>query len=458
MVWKGATDNNPTRIATEHEYLVWYAKEIASTAPVWKSIVNDAKDLMLAEWERLRTSCNSPEAVQSYFRKFVRDNREVLSPLTHYDRVDEEGPYTGGRKVHNPGKEGYRYDVIHPVTGKPCVQPARGYRFPEETMRKLLEGDKIIFGADETQIIQIKEYLRDYAGDLKGLVELDSRVGANALEALFGSREVFRNPKPAELLANLLGFVVPGGENVLDFFAGSGTTGHAVIDLNRRDGARRKFILVEMADYFDTVLIPRLKKVVYSRDWRGGKPVSRGGMSQLFKYVRLESYEDTMDSLEVKPPASDLLAENPRLAEDYRLRYALGVETAGSASLLGEHFVDPFAYTLSVVRNGTREEVPADLPETFNYLLGLRVASRRQSDDVLAITGTDAERRPCLILWRNLEETDNRSLEAWFTRNRSRFPDSLDLVYVNGDHTLNAIKHAGRNLGSPKPSSLSSVN
>ena len=443
MVWKGATDNNPTRIATEHEYLVWYAKELTSTAPVWKSTINDAKELMLAEWERLRASCNSLDAVRSYFRKFVRDNREVLSPLTHYDRVDEEGPYTGGRRVHNPGKEGYRYDVIHPVSGKPCVQPARGYRFPEETMRKLLESDKIIFGPDETQIIQIKEYLRDYAGDLKGLVELDGRVGANALEALFGSREVFRNPKPAELLINLLGFVVPEGENVLDFFAGSGTTGHAVIDLNRRDDARRKFILVEMADYFDTVLIPRLKKVVYSRDWKGGKPVSRRGDTHFFKYSRLECYEDAMDSLDLKPADPDLLAKNPELAEDYRLRYALGVETAGSASLLGSNFVNPFAYTLSVVRNGARKPESADLPETFNYLIGLRVASRRRVDGVLAISGVDAENRQCLILWRNLEETDHRALDAWFTRNRPKLPEALDLVYVNGDQTLNAIRQTG---------------
>ncbi len=443
MIWKGATDNNPTRIATEHEYLIWYAKEVASTAPVWKSSVNDAKDLMLAEWERLCVTCNSPDAVQAYFRKFVRNNREVLSPLTHYDRVDEEGPYTGGRKVHNPGKEGYRYDVIHPVSGKPCVQPARGYRFPEETMRRLLDDGKIIFGPDETQIIQIKEYLRDYAGDLKGLVELDGRVGANALEMLFGSREAFRNPKPAELLINLLGFVVPEGEIVLDFFAGSGTTGHAVVDLNRRDGARRKFILVEMADYFDTVLIPRLKKVVYSRDWKGGKPISRRGDTHFFKYSRLECYEDAMDGLELAPPPDDLLKANPALAEDYRLRYALGVETAGNASLLGSHFVNPFAYILSVVRDGARQAQSADLPETFNYLIGLRVASRRRVDGVLAISGVDAENRQCLILWRNLEETDHRALDAWFTRNRPWFPEALDLVYVNGDQTLNAIKQSG---------------
>ena len=137
--------------------------------------------MMLEEWERLRNSCDGLGEVQVRFRRFVKDNRETLSPLTHYDRIDDEGPYTGGRRVHNPGKEGYRYEVVHPKTGKPCVQPARGYRFPRETMAKLLESDKVIFGPDETQIVQIKEYLRNYDGGLKGLVELDSRVGANAL-------------------------------------------------------------------------------------------------------------------------------------------------------------------------------------------------------------------------------------------------------------------------------------
>ena len=447
MVWKGATDNNPTRIATEHEYLIWYAKDISSTAPVWKSPVSDAKNLMLEEWERLRASCRGLAEVQARFRKFVRDNREALSPLTHYDRVDEDGPYTGGRRVHNPGKEGYRYDVIHPRTGKPCVQPARGYRFPQETMLKLLENDKIIFGADETQIIQIKEYLHDYDGGLKGLVELDSRVGTNALESLFGSREVFKNPKPTELLSNLLSFVTGTNRHVLDFLAGSGTTGHAVIDLNRGDGGHRRYLLVEVGHHFDTVLIPRMKKVVYSPDWKGGKPVSRNGVSQLFKYVRLESYEDAMDSLVVVPPSQaqvDVLESNPALAEDYRLRYALGVETSSSASLLGKDFLDPFAYTLSVVRDGVRDaNAQVDLPETFNYLIGLRVESRRRIDGVLTITGMDTEGRHCLILWRNLHEIDCAALDAWFDRNRERFDGPLDAIYVNGDHTLNAMRRPG---------------
>ncbi len=232
--------------------------------------------------------------------------------------------------------------------------------------------------------------------------------------------------------------------NVLDYFAGSGTTGHAVINLNREDAGERKYILVEVGDHFDTVLLPRIKKVVYSPDWKDGKPVSRNGSGQFFKYLRLESYEDTLDSLELTPPSSpqqDLLAQNPALREDYQLRYALGEETSGSASLSGKSFTNPFAYTLSVVRDGARTEAPVDLPETFNFLIGLRVATRQTVEQVLTITGADPQGRRCLILWRNQEEMDNAALDAWFTHQRQRF-GPLDVIYVNGDHTLNALKQA----------------
>ena len=92
------------------------------------------------------------------------------------------------------------------------------------------------------------------------------------------------------------------------------------------------------------------------------------------------------------------------------------------------------------MRDGVRRETPVDLPETFNFLIGLRVESRRRSAGVLAISGTDPQGRKCLILWRNLNETNNVALEAWFDRNREQFPGALDLVYVNGDNTLNALK------------------
>ena len=233
---------------------------------------------------------------------------------------------------------------------------------------------------------------------------------------------------------------------VLDYFAGSGTTGHAVINMNREDRGSRKFILAEMGQYFDSVLLPRLKKAVYSSEWKDGKPVKRDGISQLLKCIRLESYEDTLDSLEVTPKADDqlgLLQAGAELTEDYRLRYALGVETARSASLLGKELRDPFAYSLSVVRDGVRRQMPVDLPETFNYLIGLRVESRRRIEGMLTITGKDTEGRNCLIIWRSLDEMDHTALDDWFGRNRERFGGSLNLIYVNGDHKLNAMQLPG---------------
>ena len=138
-----------------------------------------------------------------------------------------------------------------------------------------------------------------------------------------------------------------------------------------------------------------------------------------------------------------MLAENVSLTEDYRLRYALGVETSGSACLLGKEFTNPLAYSLSVVRDGVRRDVKVDLSETFNWLIGLRMESRRWIDGVLVVTGTDAEGQKCVILWRSLSETDHSALDAWFRDNRDKLSGTFDLLYVNGDHTLNAVRRPG---------------
>ena len=274
-----------------------------------------------------------------------------------------------------------------------------------------------------------------------------SNHGARVLKNLFKDNP-FDFPKSVALVEDCIR--ASGGGNpdsyVADIFAGSGTTGHATISLNRQDNGQRKYVLVEIGHYFDTVLLPRMKKVIYSANWKEGKPVSRNGVSQLLKYICLESYEDTLDSLDVTSKSDDqlrLLNDNPELAEDYRLRYALGVETAQSASLLGKELRDPFAYSLSVLRDGVRREALVDLPETFNYLIGLRMETRRCIEGVLAITGRDADGQNCLIIWRSLDEVDHEALDGWFDRNREQFGDSLNLIYVNGDHTLNAMKRSG---------------
>ena len=96
-----------------------------------------------------------------------------------------------------------------------------------------------------------------------------------------------KGKKPAALLRRVVELSTKSDDVILDSFAGSGTTGHAVINLNREDGGSRKYILVEMGEYFETVLKPRILKVVYSKDWKDGKPVSREGSSHVLKYVKL---------------------------------------------------------------------------------------------------------------------------------------------------------------------------
>lgn len=235
---------------------------------------------------------------------------------------------------------------------------------------------------------------------------------------------------------------------MLDFFAGSGTTAHAVINLNREDEGRRKFILIEMGGHFHTVTKPRVLKVIYSRDWRDGKPVSRVGSSCLVKVLRLESYEDTLNNLTVTRTIqqSDLLALNDTFREQYTLRYLFERETASSASLLNlDLFENPFDYRLDVSAGGssaTSVSTPVDLIETFNYLLGLRVARRYTRDGFRVVEGETLEGSRTLIIWRNAREQDNDALNSFFTE-QGYGARGFAVVYVNGDHTLGMTRREG---------------
>ena len=154
IVWKGATDNNPSRIQLEHEYIDCFVKDSEANDKIWKSPNIAAKELMLEEYRRLKDLCSDISEIQRGFRRFVKNNYETLQPLTHYDRVDEDGPYTGSRKVHNPGKEGYRSQRYSSEWA--VRQPARGYRFPPETMDTLLASGKVLFGDDEIRLSRLR--------------------------------------------------------------------------------------------------------------------------------------------------------------------------------------------------------------------------------------------------------------------------------------------------------------
>jgi adenine-specific DNA-methyltransferase len=313
--------------------------------------------------------------------------------------------------------------------------------------------------------------------------------GANLLREIIGAQNPFSYPKSIHTVGDaIFGAGLDDSASILDFFGGSGTTGHAIINLNREDGGRRKFILVEMGNYFHTVLLPRIKKVTFTPEWKDGKPKRLATPEEaersprIVKLVRLESYEDALNNLETHRTGTQQLLLDAADAqgadgfkEQYILHYMLDVETRGSQSLLNvQAFTDPTTYKLKVKRPGSDEsrEVDVDLLETFNWLVGLtvkhiaaprsfsaaferdsetrlRLKGRLKQDDTgpywfRTVTGTTPNGRKALIIWRKLTgepEQDNLVLDEWFTKQGYSAKDSeFDLIYANGGNNLENLK------------------
>jgi adenine-specific DNA-methyltransferase len=230
---------------------------------------------------------------------------------------------------------------------------------------------------------------------------------------------------------------------VLDYFSGSGTTGHAVINLNRIDQGERKFILVEMGEYFENITKPRIQKVIYSKDWSEGKPLSREGISHCFKYMRLESYEDTLNNLALKKTKTQELAleMNPTFKEGYMLNYMLDVEAKESLLNL-EWFVNPFNCYLNITKNNELQPTKVDLVETFNYLIGLVVESYAvPKDGYVVVTGKNLAGESILVVWRDCIQHNSTALNQFLEKSKYNPLDSeYDRIYVNGDNNVENLK------------------
>jgi adenine-specific DNA-methyltransferase len=269
--------------------------------------------------------------------------------------------------------------------------------------------------------------------------------GTRILKDLFGEREGFSYPKSIYLVEDSLRAANCSSDALtLDYFAGSGTTAHAVINLNRVDDSNRKYICVEMGEYFNVVTKPRVEKVIYSKDWKDGKPISRLGSSHCFKYMRLESYEDVLNNLDFKRNETQQLAleQSTAFREKYLLSYML--DTESQQSLLNiETFVHPFDYKLNIATGEVGESKPRsiDLVETFNYLIGLRVKTMQTIRGYKVITGLTPEGERALIIWRDLTEKSNADLEEFFRKQDYNPRDmEFDLIFVNGDNNLENLR------------------
>jgi adenine-specific DNA-methyltransferase len=181
------------------------------------------------------------------------------------------------------------------------------------------------------------------------------------------------------------------------------------MDMNRR-GGQRKYILIEMGDWTESVILPRVKKVAYCADWSDGKPAGGAGVSHVMKYALIEQYEDTLGNIEVRSGKGTQMAME-MFGDEYLLRYMLDSETQGSTSLLNlDMFKDPFAYRLKAQVGDEVQECAVDLIETFNYLMGLDVRKLRQLENdgrrYRVVLGEKNGKR-IAVVWRSVKDIEN---------------------------------------------------
>ena len=175
---------------------------------------------------------------------------------------------------------------------------------------------------------------------------------------------------------------------------------------------------------------PHLSKDI---NWNGGG---------FFKYIRLESYEDTLDNLAFTKRTQDQadLLQDAALKQEYMLKYMLNLETKDSLLNIAK-FNHPFDYKMRITRNGETKTVPVDLVETFNYLIGLHVESMLRIDNILRLEGRTRTGEKTLVLWRDTTKTNHEALNKYFQEHYdSTKTYDWDVIYVNGDNNLENVR------------------
>lgn len=245
IIIQTATDNNKTQVNTEHEYMLVYSKS-KELQPPWMG-KNEPAELIQSKYEELKSIHESDiDTIQKELRKWIKQNKDILPKVSHYDNVDERGVFHDG-DIANTKFGGYVYEVIHPVTGKPCKIPDKGFRFPEDTLKLMIKNNDVVFGEDETTLIKPKKRIENAKDVLRSIIYEDGRASTNYVDSLL-ARGAFNNPKSHFILKRVFGFVTGSNDIILDFFSGSGTTADSVIQLNIDDHGKRKFIAVQLPE------------------------------------------------------------------------------------------------------------------------------------------------------------------------------------------------------------------
>lgn len=303
LIWERSRKNDAKYISEGHEYMLIWAKDKAALdaraaqlakTPEWQNAKGrwrtrkDGADAILTAYAEARAEFGENVAqIQTEMNRFFRElPHNHPSKKIRFKKVDAIGVYNDDNDLSWPGTGGPTYDILHPVTGEVCKVPDRGWRYQKETMDILLAKGRIAFKADHTGIPRLITYLHETESEVEtSVITKSGQRSVEVLESVLGRGE-FDNPKDHEMLAELFALVTWRDKNaiILDPYAGSGTTAHAVLALNAEDGGKRRFILIENGDpnavkqgkiadracYTSDITAGRVRRVI-SGEWADGK-------------------------------------------------------------------------------------------------------------------------------------------------------------------------------------------
>lgn len=409
------------------------------------------------------------EYVLCYGRTDDAQLKGIEKDFERYSNPDDDprGRWVSADLRTSKTKEEYPdgdYTITDPETGnKFSASESRVWGYSKETMEEFIETDKVLFPDNADGTPRLKKFVKDVGStrkptstwvEGKGVPEDEIRQieeqlsiqllqsgktgdGTKALQNIMGYK-AYDYPKPPSLIKSLLEQSTENGDLVLDFFAGSGTTAQAVLELNREREATVNYTLVEMLDEAFEVTQERIQKLMYSEDWNDGEPQldsdltiddceRNEGVSKGIECIELETYEQSLDAV-------DFTTEQSTLANhtDYLLNYVLEMGTDGSATLVeNSAFSTPTEYQLNP---GTQDKVSIDLMTTFRYLIGLQEATVRTkeiSDVTYTLYEGETAVGETLVVWRhNADAADYKAEQEELN------VGGYERIYVNGDSAL----------------------
>ena len=300
LVYDKNRKNDAKYFSVGHEYMLVYFKSAATIYEMGIVLraTKEGIDEVKEEFQRLRTLYNDDwtkvnEGLKALYASWPAD--DPRKSLARFTRVDEKGPYRDDGNISWPGGGGPKYDVLHPITGKPCKVPSRGWVYPNPNrMKEEIERGRVVFGKDESTTPKIRTNLFEQDTEVLRSVHFSyAQTATQEFNKLFDGVRIFENPKNPSDIKKLVEYITAKNDSdiILDFFSGSATTAHAVMQLNAEDGGNRRFILVQLPELCDE------KSEAYKAGYKniceiGKERIRRAGKKILEEHAQVTMEED----------------------------------------------------------------------------------------------------------------------------------------------------------------------